>query len=139
MVPINYFAVIAGMFVMMALGFLWYGPLFGKQWLSLMGWDPEAMHQKKEGMAKLYAINALGALLMSFVLAHSLVFASTYLNISGVSAGLQAGFWNWLGFIMPIQLGSVLWDGKPLKLFFINTSYYLLGLLLVGLLLAFWI
>jgi len=41
---------------------------------------------------------------MSYVLAHELIFASVYLKVSGVSAGLMCGFFNWLGFIAPVTL-----------------------------------
>ena len=140
MVPINYLAVLASTVIMMALGFLWYGPIFGKQWMVLMGFTTESIEAAKaKGMTKSFALMALGALFMSFVLAHSLIFASAYLNISGIGAGLQAGFWSWLGFIVPVSLGSVLWDGKPWKLWFINAGYYLVGLLLIGTLLALWV
>lgn len=140
MVPINYLAVIASAVVMMGLGFLWYGPIFGKQWIALMGWTPEQVAAgMQKSMTKNYVIMALGALIMSFVLAHSIVFAGSYLNVTGVSAGLQAGFWNWLGFIAPVTVGTVLWDGKPWKLWFLNAGYYLVGLLLIGVLLAVWV
>ena len=76
---------------------------------------------------------------MAFVLSHALVFASTYLNTSGISAGLQTGFWNWLGFVVPVTVGSVLWDGKPWKLWFINAGYYLVMLLIMGVILALWV
>ena len=129
------------MVVMMVLGYLWYGPLFGKQWSRLMGWSDETMRemQQKGNMAKSYGIMALGALVMSFVLSHSLVFASAYLHESGVWAGLQTGFWNWLGFIVPVSFGGVLWEGKPWTLWMINAGYYLVGLLLIGVLLAVWV
>lgn len=125
---------------MMILGYLWYGPLFGKQWAALMGFTPDKMSEaQKKGMAKNYAIMALGALVMSFVLAHSIVLAGTYLNVGGISAGLQGGFWSWLGFIVPVSLGTVLWDGKPWKLWFINAGYYLVGLLAIGVILGVWV
>ncbi|MBI3341870.1 DUF1761 domain-containing protein, partial [Candidatus Curtissbacteria bacterium] len=34
---INYMAVVAAAVVNMVLGFLWYGPLFGKPWMKMMG------------------------------------------------------------------------------------------------------
>ena len=140
MVPINYLAVLASAVVMMVLGGLWYGPLFGKQWSALMGWSAEEMKAKMaKGMAKSYVLMALGALLMSFILAHAIIFADAYLNMSGVSAGLEVGFMNWLGFVVPVSLGTVLWDGKPWKLWVINAGYYLAGLLLIGVLLALWV
>ncbi len=140
MVPVNYWAILASAVFMMVLGALWYGPLFGKQWASLMGLKlPEQMDENmKREMMKSYALMAIGALLMSFVFSHILVFAKAYLGTSGVSAGLQAGFWNWLGFIAPLTLGPVLWEGKPWKLWFINAGYYLVGLLAIGVVLAVW-
>ena len=129
------------MVVMMVLGYVWYGPLFGKKWSHLMGWSDDAVRemQSKGNMGKSYGIMAVGALVMAFVLAHSLIFASAYLHESGISAGLQTGFWNWLGFVVPLTLGPVLWEGKSWKLWMLNAGYYLVGLLLMGVLLALWV
>ena len=144
-VPINYLAVIVSTIASMALGFVWYGPLFGKQWAGLMGWTKESMmdmnaHLKDRGLSmnKIYAIQAVGSLIMAFVLSHALVFASTYLHESGVSAGLQTGFWNWLGFVAPVTIGVVLWEGKPWKLWFLLSGYWLVNLLVMGVILALW-
>ena len=139
MVPINYWAVLVAAVVNMVLGFLWYGPVFGKAWQKETGMTAEKMDAAKgKGMGKTYALMTLGSLVMSYVLAHALVFASAYLAVTGVMAGLQAGFWNWLGFIAPVTLGSVLWDGKSWKLWFINAGYYLVALVLMGVVLAMW-
>lgn len=140
-VPINYLAVLVCGIVSMVLGFLWYGPLFGKQWMALSGiTPPQAGAEKpKEGMGKRYALAFVGSLIMAYVLAHSLVFADEYLKVSDVSGGLMAGFWSWLGFIAPVTLGTVLWDGKPWKLWILNNAYYLIQLLIFGVILALWI
>ena len=138
-VPVNYWAVIVATIASMVMGFVWYGPLFGKAWIKEMGWTEEAMAAAKaKGMAKQYALMALGSLVMSFVLAHAVVFASSYMQVTGLSAGLQAGFWNWLGFIVPVTLSSVLWEGKSWKLWFLNIGYYLVALLVMGSILAIW-
>ena len=141
-VPVNYLAVLACALVAMALGFLWYGPLFGKKWSQLMGWGemtPEKTAEMQKKARPAYAASFVGSLIMAFVLSHALVFASTYLNTSGISAGLQTGFWNWLGFVVPVTVGSVLWDGKPWKLWFISAGYYLVMLLIMGVILALWV
>lgn len=144
-VSINYLAVIVAAVAAMGLGFLWFGPLFGKQWKELMGWTGESMQQMNAGLAarglsmnKIYAVQAVGAFIMAYVLAHSLVFASAYLNSTGFSAGLMAGFWNWLGFIAPVTIGVVLWDGKPWKLWVLQSGYWLVNLLVMGVILALW-
>ncbi len=138
-VPVNYWAVLACGVVSMVLGSLWYGPLFGKMWMGLMGLTDEHMKSaKQKGMGKSYALMFIGSLLMAYVLSHSLTFAGAYLNAAGVSAGLMVGFWSWLGFIAPVTLGVVLWEGKPWKLWFLNNSYSLVQLLVFGVILALW-
>ncbi len=141
MVPINYLAVVVAAAASMVIGFLWYGPLFGKPWMALMGITPEKIEaaKAKGGMGKSYALMALASLVMSFVLAHALIFAATYLKVSGLSAAFQAAFWNWLGFIAPVTLGSVLWEGRPWKLWILNNAYYLVSLFVMATILAFWV
>ena len=140
MIPINYFAVVVNAVIAMAIGFAWYGPLFGKQWVELMGWSPAEMERKhNESLGPKYAIQALGALMMSFVLAHTIVFAMTTLGTSGIAAGVEGALWNWAGFIVPATLGTVLWDGKPWKLWFLNVGYFLVVLIVMGIVLSVWI
>lgn len=138
-VPINYVAVLVAAAASIVIGFLWYGPLFGTLWMSLSGISASALDaQKKKGMGPNYLIMIVSTLVMSYVLAHALVFASVYLKVVGVQAGLMAGFWNWLGFIAPVTLGSVLWEGKSWKLWGLNNAYQLLSLVVMGVVLAHW-
>lgn len=138
-VPINYWAVLVAAIVQMVLGFLWYGPLFGKPWMRMMGITQEQIQKAKgKSMAGSYFIMLIGSLLMSWILAHAVVFASAYLFFYGASAGIAIGFLNWLGFIAPVQVGSVLWEGKSWKLWFLNTTYYLVSLAIMGAILASW-
>jgi hypothetical protein len=139
MVPINYLAVLVSAVAAMGLGYLWYGPLFGKHWVQLMGWNRDDMETKmKSGAGPQYLIQAVGALVMAYALAHSIIFAGAYLHQSGLVAGLQGAIWSWLGFVAPVTLGSVLWDGKPWKLWAINSGYFLVTLIVMGLILGYW-
>ncbi len=139
-VPINYLAIIACAVVSMVLGSLWYGPLFGKSWMKEMGISkPDTTDAKmKKEMNKSYSLMFVGSLVMAYVLAHSLVFASTYLKVEGASAGVMAGFWSWLGFIAPVTLGSVLWERKSWKLWMLNNGYQLVNICVAGVILALW-
>jgi len=145
MVPVNYWAILVCGVASMILGFLWYGPLFGKMWMGYMGIDPSEMEKMrndpaaKRAMYRSYLLAFIGALLMAFVLAHALIFAASYMNVSGVSAGLQAAFWNWLGFIAPVTLGGVLWERKPWGWWILMNAYYLVQLIIMGLILALWV
>lgn len=138
-VPINYMAVFVAAVVSMIIGFIWYGPLFGKPWMKEMGLTKEKMEaSKKKGMAKQYAILFVGSLFMAYVLHHATIFAGSYLHMTGAPAGLMSGFFNWLGFIAPVSLGSVLWEGKSWKLWLITNSYYVVSLMAMGVVVAVW-
>jgi len=89
-------------------------------------------------MTTSYVIAFIGSLVMAYVLAHSLAFGNAYLHTSGVSSGLMVGFWSWLGFVGPVTLGMVLWEGKPWALWFLLNSYQLLSLMIMGVILAMW-
>ncbi|MFZ2886426.1 MAG: DUF1761 domain-containing protein [Minisyncoccia bacterium] len=139
-IPVNYLAVLVAAVANMVVGFAWYGPLFGKTWSQLMGWGemtPEKMAEKQKAARMSYAISFVGALIMAYVLSHVLFLANAFAP-SGFSAGITSGFWMWLGFIAPVTIGSVLWDGKPLKLWYINAGYYLIALLVMGAILGYW-
>ena len=133
---INYLAVLAAAFASIVLGFLWYGPLFGKQWISLMKFDKKKMEEaKKKGMgAKTWVLMIAGTLVTSYVLAHFV----DYLDATNVAGALQAGFWIWLGFFAPVMLGMVLWEGKPWNLYFLIVAYHLVNLLVMASILALW-
>ncbi len=134
-VAINYLAVIAGAVSNMVIGGFWYSPLlFGKTWAALMGFNmPEKNAEMKKAANKSYAINMVGALAMSYVMAHI-----TGALAGSMSEALQGAFWVWLGFIAPVTLGSVIWEGKPWKLYFINVGYYLVALMVMAAILFAW-
>jgi len=135
-VNINYWAVLAAAIAGMVVGFLWYGPLFGKLWMGLMNFDKKKMKEtKKKGMGKTYVLAFLTSFIMSYVLAH-FVF---YLQAKNVMDGVILGFWLWIGFFATTQLGIVLWEGKPLKLYLVNTLHNLVTLAVMGAILAVWV
>lgn len=133
MIQVNYIAVLVCGVIAMVLGSLWYGPLFGKPWMKELGMSKGQMNQAmKKGMAKNYVIMFISSLLLAYVLAHVLGFASNDMGGTSVSNGLQGGFWMWLGFVATTMLGKVLWEGKSLKLYAIDSGYYLALILLMG-------
>lgn len=131
--PAVFFAALAGF----VLGAVWYGPLFGKPWMAMMGFTKDSMKNMSMKPAVAMALGFVAFLLMSYVLAHVLMFASAYdTGTSGVVSGLTGGFWCWLGFVLPVTAGVVLWEGKTWKLWVLNAGYYLVALLLMGSILA---
>jgi len=132
---VNYLAVLVTAVVGMALGWLWYGPLFGKKWIGMMGWTEEQVARMKEqGMAKSYFVNFVATLVMAWVL-------SLFVAVSSAATfwqGVCIGAWVWLGFVATIMLGSVLWEGRSGKLYLLNVAYWLVSLGLFGGILAVW-
>lgn len=139
-VDVNYIAVLVAGIISMVVGYVWYGPAFGKTWMKLSGIVPQNMGKEEQNkmMKKNMSIMFVGALVMAYVLFHSIAFATGFMQVSGAAQGMMGGFWIWLGFIVPVMLGKVLWEGKSWKLFILDSSYYLVVLVVNGALLASW-
>ena len=133
---INYLAVLVATIACMIVGFLWYSPfLFGKSWMKEMGFTDKSMNEKKKkGMFKSYIAMFVIALISNYILSHFI----NYLQANTVSLSLQTAFWLWLGFIVPISLGSILWEGKSLKLFVINSLQHLVSLGIASIIIGLW-
>jgi hypothetical protein len=139
MVIVNYWAVLVGGILSFVLGGLWYGPIFGKKWIALSKFSPEDMAAARaKGMTKSYILMFITSLIMSYVLFNFIAYEVGFSQQGGALSGAVCGFFAWLGFVMPVTLGSVLWEGKSYPLWFINTGYYLVSLVIVGAVLAAW-
>lgn len=135
-IEVNFVAVIAAAVASMVVGFLWYSPaLFAKQWTKLTGNDMKP--QNNADMAKTYGLTFAGALLSSYVLFHISALSLNFFQYSNLTTGLTSAFWVWLGFIMPVQLGDVLFNKQKLQLFGINTGYRLVSILVMGAVIGF--
>lgn len=128
---INYLALAVSAVLSVVLGFIWYGPLFGKKWMALSGMTMPAEKPPFKTMLKPIVLSIVGAFFMSFIL-------STGLQGASVGLGMLAGFFGWIGFIVPVHFNFAGWEGKPWTLFFINAGYWLVYLVLIGALLAAW-
>ncbi len=141
-ITVNFLAVIVCVALAMPLGFLWFGPLFGKVWASEMGLRMD-VKPSSQAMVKSMLLYALSSFLIVWVLAHSLeVWMPTAWkmgeNAPAFIYALNAAFWTWLGFFLPLQIGRVAWEMKSWKLVAINASFDLVRLLVFGFILAYW-
>ena len=128
-IAINYVAVVAAAAANMVVGFLWYGPLLGKQWMHEMGFTREKIEgMAAKGMSVTYTLQAVGALMMAYVLAHVLGISAQAFGSLTTTGALTGAFWMWLGFVAPVLLGVVLWEGKSWKLYAIQAGYFLVTL-----------
>lgn len=120
----------------MVIGSVWYGPLFGKKFQQVMGmdkWSPERQAQEKKKMGKLYATQLVASLVMFYVLAAFIDRTGSL----GVAGGVSVAFWTWIGFVVPVQLGSAIWGGN-MMLFWLGAGNMLLTLLAAGAIIGAW-
>ncbi len=131
-IPTNFLAVIVAALVSFGLGALWYAVLFGKAWRRLSG----TAEVKQTALSLIVVL--IGSLFMSFVLHHAIFFANQYLKAGGVGGGLMVGFFNWIGFIAPVTIGIVTYQKKPFALWVLDNAYWLISLLVMGVILSVW-
>ena len=134
MVEVNWLAILACAVASMIIGTVWYGPLFGKQWMKLVGLTKADMEKGKKEMPKTYGGMFIGSLVTSYVLAVTISMAT----VPGLMTGLTAAFWLWLGFIAAVKFSDILFVKKPVNLFLIEVGYYLVFMLVAGAILGSW-
>jgi hypothetical protein len=127
---LNIWAILISMVVSVALGFLWYGPLFGKKWMALSGIKMPEQGEPMPSMKKPILLSFIGAILMSSVLTCVIYFHNAFYLTTGMSTALAMAAVVWFGFIVPVYLNYAGWEGKPAALFFINAGYWLVFLLI---------
>jgi hypothetical protein len=131
---VYFLAVIGAAVLGMGVGAFWYSPAgFGKMWMRLIGLTQKDLEKAKDkGMGKAYGITFISLLVMSYIL-------SVFVNNGGVMGGLKTGFLLWLGFVATVSIGGVLWRDEPWALYILNTTHWLVVILIMGVINGVWI
>jgi len=128
----NHWAVLVCALILWVLGAIWFSPaLFSKVWMAELGIVPDAT---KKGLATGMIASLVGDVLVAFVLLHFVVWSGA----DSFATGAFVGFISWLGFFAATQLPQGIYERRSAKLFLITTGYWLVGLPIVGGLLAVW-
>ena len=130
---LNYLAMLASVVAAFFFGGLWYGPLFGRTWGTIMGMDMSKKTCAKD-MIKPMALQIIGCVLTVYVMADFLRGPIDPNPMGGLFLSLTI----WIGFYVPLQLNKVGWEMRPWKLFIINAGHDLINLLIIGQILANW-
>ncbi len=129
----NHWAILVSGVILWLLGATWYSPaLFAKPWMALLGIDKNSANKK--GLVPGMIASLIGDLILSFVLMHVIGWA----GVTTVGWGVFIGVLMWLGFFVGPALPQGIYENRPFKLFAINAGYWLVGLIIVGGLLAVW-
>ena len=98
-------------------------------------WHHERINENDGAFSrKAMALGLVNALIMAYVLGYYVV----ALGAIGVVEALMLAFWTWLGFVATTQISGFLWEGKPIKLFLLNTAYSLVTYSVMALILVLW-
>lgn len=114
------------------LGALWYSPvLFAKPWIAIVG---RKQGEKPEGVVVGMVSSLIGDLLLALVMMHFVYWSR------GTTFGWGAfiGLLTWIGFVLGPLFPQHIYEGRPFKYFAINGGYWLIGLVIVGGLIAVW-
>jgi hypothetical protein len=123
----EYLPLIAAAVSTMVWGTLWYGPLFSKPWIKLMGGE-EALKKNARPMGLLYGTAFAGALIEAYVLTMFL----DYAGATTIQEGMMVAFWGWLGFTATTMWANYSFSGKATNLYLIDAGYHLAVLLTMG-------
>lgn len=131
-VSINIWAILAATLSNFVIGGIWYSPLlFVKPWMKMAGVNASQM---KAGMPRALIVDLFSSLIMAFVLLHAI----RYAGASDLGQGLFITFWNWLGFVAVVLIGSVTYERCPFKYFAINAGYRFVSMMAMGAILTVW-
>lgn len=119
------------------LGFIWYGPLFGKAWGRIIGMSfDDCNSEEKKAMQKrmipTYILNLVSSIV--FILSYWFALYASLLTAFGLALVV------YVGFLLPLLAQNALWSGKPRRLawqmFGIQAGYQALTLIVLWALFA---
>ncbi len=129
--------ILLGAVILFVFGFLWYGPVFGKHWVKMIGMtDAQIAEGKRKGMSHM-----IPQMVIAFVLC--LISASVLKYLipnTGIdfSAFLKSITLIWFGFVLPLHMNGYLWEKKSLKLTMFNCAESILGFIVLAGVVYFW-
>lgn len=118
------FAAVASMVV----GYVWYGPLFGKSWMTLIGLTKKDIDKAKDKMLR----TTLATFVIALITAYFLGLLLVAIEANDPLTGGFTGFMVWLGFIATTRLTQYLYENKSAALYQINTGYNLVQFVVMG-------
>ncbi len=131
---INWLAIIACGVASLVIGGIWYGAIFKNAWIALVNKSEEELKAMEKDAPKAYIGAFVGAMITAFVLSYVAV-GMKVTNLGGI---LWMAFFLWLGIAMVLRFNDVLFEKRPLKLFFINTCFDLVLILVISIIVVLW-
>lgn len=127
---LNWWAIIVAMVVSFALGWPWYGPLFGSAWLDALGKTADEI----EPSPKPFLISAVTTLVTAFTMAVLIACLGIDNWLDGAILGAAVG----IGFIAASNVSDGAFCGWSFKLVIIQSGYRLVYSIVTGIILGAW-
>jgi len=132
----NWLAILVAAVAYFALGSVWFSVLFGKQWMALNG-IPEPTPEKKEEMKKMMMPLMLKTFVMGFVMAFVIGLLAMSIGVYRCIPGIKLGLGLSVVGVIPLIMADMYFM-KPLKLWFIDAGYHVIGIILMSIIIAVW-
>jgi hypothetical protein len=164
MESLNWIVILASGLVPLAIGAIWYGPLFGKAWMSAADMSMEKI--QGANMAKMYSFALLFGVMLSvpltFIVIHQMGVFSTLQNLGVDTPGSEAnlfaqdfmskygtefrtfkhgalhGFMTGVFIFLPIMGTNALFERKGWKYIFLNVGYWTVCTMIMGGIISAW-
>ena len=130
---VNWLAVLVAGIVPLVIGFLWYGPIFGKQWLALMETTAEEI-QKDFNPLKTHG----GSFVLSLITAYVLAQLLAVMGGSGAMIGVHVGLLVTIGFVLNVGYQGVAYEQRKPGIFVLSLGFNGVCLIAQAVLLAVW-
>jgi hypothetical protein len=125
---INPLAVLVAGLAHMVLNLIWFMPkLFGNAWAELTGKEMKAT-------TPWMVVGFIGHQVIALALAVIVSLAGATTVLGGIAVGVLV----WIGFVVTLEVGELIWEKIPFRLFLIRVGGHLVALSVAGVILAVW-
>ena len=130
---INWLAVLVGALGYFFLGAIWYSFLFKNAWIRLNKIDMSNPDGKKGVGAIMFA-----SFVMMFITSLAISILANRIGVWEWPHGIKLGAFTGLGFAFTSMAINMLYEKKPMGLYFINGGYQLLGNIIAAVIIVCW-
>ena len=130
---VNWLAVLVAGILPLVIGFLWYGPIFGKKWLNLMEMTAEEV-QEDFNPLKTHGASFVLSLVTAYVLAQLLA----VMDGSGAMIGVHVGLLVTIGFVLNVGYQGVAYEQRKPGIFALSLGFNAVALIGQAVILAVW-
>lgn len=133
-VSVSWLGIFLATLAAMIIGSIWYGPLFGKKWMKLVGLKKKDV--EKGSLWPMVAMAGL-ALAQAVILAHFIAYAAKfYFDFDSWVIGGLTGLWAFAGFIAPVLISNTMFSKGSTELLKLNLGNQFVTLLAIGVILG---